>query len=337
MQNESLALRPKLVTRPGGGPDARLVVQCNLFDIAIRALAACTSYDDMEGIGIEGWLSRVNLHLTQFDAWRHHFAPIIALSDPSESLHINIINLQHQFFRHAFVLRGYLAIRTLWPEHHRLGLGHSTRELIAQNSQGHGQGTPLKSQNRSSSRVLGSGGPSSFSSSDLDDRTTAAPAPISIRSRPYISNCPFRPCVLHQGAACLPGCAEQAGAEGGYDERACDACVGYAAGGCWGHPESLGRHRHRGRNNNNNNSCSSCSNAAAFRKARCGGPAGPDRGVGRTHGGMANDDEGVVFQWTACGPLVGSRRSSEHCPSVRHGESREGSGRWCWCWREDAA
>jgi hypothetical protein len=57
-----------------------------------------------------------------------------ALSDPSESLHINIINLQHQFCRHAFVLRGFLAIRTLWPEHHRLGLGHNIRELIAQNA-----------------------------------------------------------------------------------------------------------------------------------------------------------------------------------------------------------
>lgn len=67
----------KLVTRPGGGPDARLVIQCNLFDIAIRALAICASFDDIEAIGIEAWISRVNSYLTQFDTWRHHFAPII--------------------------------------------------------------------------------------------------------------------------------------------------------------------------------------------------------------------------------------------------------------------
>ena len=65
-----------LATKPGGSADARLVFQCNLLDIALRALDLCTSGHEVHILGAEQWANRVNLELKALNHWHQKLAPV---------------------------------------------------------------------------------------------------------------------------------------------------------------------------------------------------------------------------------------------------------------------
>lgn len=66
-----------LATKPGGSADARLVFQCNLLDIALRALDLSTSGHEVHALGAEQWVNRVNVELKALDRWHQKLAPVI--------------------------------------------------------------------------------------------------------------------------------------------------------------------------------------------------------------------------------------------------------------------
>lgn len=66
-----------LATKPGGSADARLVFQCNLLNIAIRALDLCTSGQEVHALGAETWVNRVNLELKALNQWQQKLAPVV--------------------------------------------------------------------------------------------------------------------------------------------------------------------------------------------------------------------------------------------------------------------
>lgn len=66
-----------LATKPGGSADARLVFQCSLLDIALRALDLCTSDQEVYALGAERWVNRVQHELKAFNHWQHKLAPVV--------------------------------------------------------------------------------------------------------------------------------------------------------------------------------------------------------------------------------------------------------------------
>ncbi len=69
----------QLVTRPGGGSDARLVLQCMLLDDTLHALSVCTSEDALAGMGVDRWVSTVDEYLRKLEWWYNGFAPIVGM------------------------------------------------------------------------------------------------------------------------------------------------------------------------------------------------------------------------------------------------------------------
>ena len=67
----------QLVTRPGGGSDARLVLQCKLLDDSLHALNVCTSEDTLVTMGVDRWVSTVDDYLRKLEWWYNGFAPIV--------------------------------------------------------------------------------------------------------------------------------------------------------------------------------------------------------------------------------------------------------------------
>lgn len=133
-----------LVTKPGGGADARLVYQCNLLDIAIRGLDLCISGEELHALGAEQWVGRIRAEVKALNVWQQRLSPvvgksldpifflwvstsylilrgitpsydIIALTDPSEMIQITTVTLQCHYLHLLLLFRAFRTIRRAFP------------------------------------------------------------------------------------------------------------------------------------------------------------------------------------------------------------------------------